>query len=169
MKNAFQFTERVIFILEIFKFLYFPLPRFLPLLVINKLQENLTRRMSQRHSEDAYSLPIRKNGDCCGVVDNGCIHYGLDASISGQGGCLDIIMIYTRNQFQTATYLQQIARNIANAFKKLFKKSDTMKVDYQKISKNLSDYNFRTRSLFIKIIIKSKRGLKLVTSPFLCC
>ena len=169
MKNAFQFTEKVIFILEIFKFLYFALPRFLPLLVINKLQENLTRRMSQRHSEDAYSLPIRKNGDCCGVVDNGCIHYGLDASISGQGGCLDIIMIYTRNQFQTATYLQQIARNIANAFKKLFKKSDTMKVDYQKISKNLSDYNFRTRSLFIKIIIKSKRGLKLVTSPFLCC
>ena len=169
MKNAFQFTEKVIFILEIFKFLYFPLPRFLPLLVINKLQENLTRRMSQRHSEDAYSLPIRKNGDCCGVVDNGCIHYGLDASISGQGGCLDIIMIYTRNQFQTATYLQQIARNIANAFKKLSKKSDTMKVDYQKISKNLSDYNFRTRSLFIKIIIKSKRGLKLVTSPFLCC
>ena len=160
MKNAFQFTEKVIFILEIFKFLYFPLPRFFPLLVINKLQENLIRRMSQRHSEDAYSLPIRKNGDCCGVVDNGCIHYGLNASIS---------VIYTRNQFQTATYLQQIARNIANAFKKLFKKSDTMKVDYQKISKNLSDYNFRTRSLFIKIIIKSKRGLKLVTSPFLCC
>ena len=168
MKNAFQFTEKVIFILEIFKFLYFPLPRFFPLLVINKLQENLIRRMSQRHSEDAYSLPIRKNGDCCGVVDNGCIHYGLNASISGQGGCLDIIVIYTRNQFQTATYLQQIARNIANAFKKLFKKSDTMKVDYQKISKNLSDYNFRTRCLFIKIIIKSKRGLKLVTSPFLC-
>ena len=142
MKNAFQFTEKVIFILEIFKVLYFPLPGFFPRWSLINLQENLIKRISYRHSEDAYSLQKWKNDDCCGVVDNGCIHYGLHASISGQGECLDIVVIYTRNQFQTATYFWQIARNIANAFKKLFKKSDTLKVDYQKISKNLIDYRF---------------------------
>ena len=25
--------------------------------------------LGYRHSGDAYSLPIRKNGDCCGVLD----------------------------------------------------------------------------------------------------
>ena len=37
---------------------------------------------------DAYTLPMRKNSDCCGVVDNGCIHYGFYTCISGQGGYL---------------------------------------------------------------------------------
>ena len=37
----------------------------------------------QRHSRDAYFLPIKKNGDCCGVVGNGCNQYGLYTSISG--------------------------------------------------------------------------------------
>ena len=32
---------------------------------------------------DAYTLPMRKNSDCCGVVDNGCIHYGFYTCISG--------------------------------------------------------------------------------------
>ena len=37
-----------------------------------------------RYSGDTYSLPKRKTGDCCGVVDNSCIHYyWLATSISG--------------------------------------------------------------------------------------
>ena len=52
-----------------------------------------------RHSGDAYSLPIRENGDCCGAMDNGCIHYGLYTSISGQGGYLDIAVILVLEDF----------------------------------------------------------------------
>ena len=29
-----------------------------------------------RYSEDAYSLQMRLNCDCCVVMDNGCFHYG---------------------------------------------------------------------------------------------
>ena len=36
-----------------------------------------------RHSGNVYSLAIRKNGDCCGPLGNGCIHSGLSTSISG--------------------------------------------------------------------------------------
>ena len=36
-----------------------------------------------RYSGGAYALPMRKIGDYCGVVDNGCIHYGLYISVSG--------------------------------------------------------------------------------------
>ena len=135
LKKLFSFLRYLNFCTSLF-------PAFSPRWSLINLQENLIKRISYRHSEDAYSLQKWKNDDCCGVVDNGCIHYGLHASISGQGECLDIVVIYTRNQFQTATYFWQIARNIANAFKKLFKKSDTLKVDYQKISKNLIDYRF---------------------------
>ena len=42
---------------------------------------------------DAYCLSLRKNGGCCGVVDNGCIHYGLYTSISGYGGYLNVVVI----------------------------------------------------------------------------
>ena len=45
---------------------------------INKFINNL-----HRHSRDAYSLPIKKNGDCCGVVNCSCNHYGLYTSSSG--------------------------------------------------------------------------------------
>ena len=36
-----------------------------------------------RHPQDAYSLPIKENGDCYGLVDSRCNHYGLYTSISG--------------------------------------------------------------------------------------
>ena len=36
-----------------------------------------------RYSEDAYSLPVRVYGDCCGVIDNCCFHYESYTSISG--------------------------------------------------------------------------------------
>ena len=51
---------------------------------IKKGTRNLTLKIiSNRHFRDAYSLLIRKNGGCCGVMDNGCIYYGLNASVSG--------------------------------------------------------------------------------------
>ena len=36
-----------------------------------------------RYSGNAYSFPMRKNADCFGLVDNGCIYYGLYRSLSG--------------------------------------------------------------------------------------
>ena len=52
-----------------------------------------------RHSRNDYSLAIRKNGDCCGLLGNGCIYSGLSTSISGQSGYLDIVVILALEDF----------------------------------------------------------------------
>ena len=44
-------------------------------------------------------MPLRKNYDCGGVVDNGCIHYGLYTNISGEGGHLDVVVILALEDF----------------------------------------------------------------------
>ena len=33
-------------------------------------------------NEAKPSLPMRLNDDCCGVMDNGCFHYGSCTSIN---------------------------------------------------------------------------------------
>ena len=50
-------------------------------------------------THSGYALSMRKNGDCCGVVGNGCIHYGFYTSISGLGGYLDVAVILGMEDF----------------------------------------------------------------------
>ena len=47
-----------------------------------------------RYFEDAYSLPMRLNGDCFSVVDNGCI-------------CVIFIMGYTKVYMSRASFINR--------------------------------------------------------------
>lgn len=44
---------------------------------------NLRKDYLYPYSEDASSLPMRLNCDCCGVMDNGSLQCGSCTSISG--------------------------------------------------------------------------------------
>ena len=46
---------------------------------------NLRKDYLYPYSEDASSLSMRLNCDCCGVMDNGSLQCGSCTSISGQG------------------------------------------------------------------------------------
>lgn len=65
-----------------FKCFYFRLLQFFAQLGISKFTGEIEKKNIIQTFWDAYSVPVRKNGDYCGVVDNGCIHYRLYESIS---------------------------------------------------------------------------------------